>query len=277
MRTPHQRQQSAVSNPMIRLSVNVNKVATLRNSRGGARAERARRRRRLRRRPARRASPCIRAPTAPHHAGRCARRSRSALQRARRGVEFNIEGDPRPDLLDARARGAAGSVHAGAGRRRARSPARRAGSRSADATALADDRSGRCSAAAFASACSSIPSAEPIRLGGVGSAPIASSSTPSRSPARSSRAPDAGAALVRALRRGGRAGARARASASMPATISISTISCSSGRCRISTKCRSATRSCRARCSSAWRRSSANTSRCSDAWRSAVAMIEIRP
>ena len=41
------------------------------------------------------------------------------------------------------------------------------------------------------------------------------------------------------------------ASASTPVTISISTTSCSFATCRISTRCRSVTRSCRARCSSA--------------------------
>ena len=46
-----------------RLSVNVNKVATLRNSRGGERAERARSGRRSASPPARPASPCTRAPT----------------------------------------------------------------------------------------------------------------------------------------------------------------------------------------------------------------------
>ena len=46
-----------------RLSVNVNKVATLRNSRGGSVPSVIDARARVRRRRARPASPCIRAPT----------------------------------------------------------------------------------------------------------------------------------------------------------------------------------------------------------------------
>ena len=48
---------------MVRLSVNVNKVATVRNSRGGSVPSVLEAVRRLRRRRARPGSPCIRAPT----------------------------------------------------------------------------------------------------------------------------------------------------------------------------------------------------------------------
>src|SRR5436190_16046850 len=83
---------------MVRLSVNVNKVATLRNSRGGAApsvldAVRV----------------CIQAgapgitvhPRADQrHITPTDVREISRALRAHSGVEFNIEGDPRPDLLE---------------------------------------------------------------------------------------------------------------------------------------------------------------------------------
>ena len=84
---------------MIRLSVNVNKVATLRNSRGGSvpSVVRGCRGLRRRRRSGHHGSPARRPP--PHHArGRSRHRARAGGQT--RNVEFNIEGDPRPELLD---------------------------------------------------------------------------------------------------------------------------------------------------------------------------------
>ena len=70
----------------------------------------------------------------------------------------------------------------------------------------------------------------------------------------------AGGAVVRAIRAGGRAGALRSVWASMPATISTSRTWCCSGGCRISTKCRSATRSSATRCSWVWTLPSATTS-----------------
>ena len=96
---------------MVRLSVNVNKVATLRNSRGGAVPSVHRRRARRSSRRARRGSPCIRAPTRVTSRGGTSSTSRRSLaematpvrtERRRAGtraLEFNIEGDPRPDLM----------------------------------------------------------------------------------------------------------------------------------------------------------------------------------
>ena len=115
--------------------VNVNKVATLRNSRGG-------------RVPSvlDAVDVCVAAgapgitvhPRADrrHITPDDVRGDRAAAARdARRGVEFNIEGDPRPDLLDLVDEVQAGSVHAGAGRaRRGHQPGRlaaRAGDRAA--------------------------------------------------------------------------------------------------------------------------------------------------
>lgn len=84
---------------MVRLSVNVNKVATLRNSRGGRIPE-----------PLDAARVCVDAgahgvtvhPRADQRHIRPADVSAIAayLVRHRGRVEFNIEGDPRPDLLD---------------------------------------------------------------------------------------------------------------------------------------------------------------------------------
>src|SRR5579862_931778 len=87
---------------MIRLSVNVNKVATLRNSRGGSVPS-----------VTEAVDVCLAAgaPGITVHPRADERHIRRedvvaiaghlAAQQARaRGVEFNIEGDPRPDLLD---------------------------------------------------------------------------------------------------------------------------------------------------------------------------------
>ena len=85
-----------------RLSVNVNKVATLRNSRGGN-VPSVVDATRVSSPPDRRGSPSIHAPTpGTSRSTTCGRSARScALGRpGRRGnVELNIEGDPRPDLL----------------------------------------------------------------------------------------------------------------------------------------------------------------------------------
>ena len=84
---------------MIRLSVNVNKVATLRNSRGG-------------REPSvlDAVDVCVKAGVAGitvhpradrrHITPRGRPRHRAALEGRRPAIEYNIEGDPRPDLLD---------------------------------------------------------------------------------------------------------------------------------------------------------------------------------
>ena len=127
-----------------------------------ARAERARRGRGLRRR--RRAghhrAPARRSP--PHHARRRARRSRGARWRPRPTVEFNIEGDPRPGPARA------GATRCGPTSARscrscpARSRARPAGSRGPQTDRLPDVVAAAASRAAFASACSSIPTPEPI-------------------------------------------------------------------------------------------------------------------
>ena len=91
---------------MIRLSVNVNKVATLRNSRGGA-VPSVLEAVRVFSAPARRGSPCIRGPTrvtSPRPT--CARSPRADVvargapaARPDAPIELNIEGDPRPDLM----------------------------------------------------------------------------------------------------------------------------------------------------------------------------------
>lgn len=84
---------------MVRLSVNVNKVATLRNSRGGSVPD-----------PVEAARTCVEAgaPGITVHPRADERHIRSTdvtaitsyLAPYRGRVEFNIEGDPRPDLLD---------------------------------------------------------------------------------------------------------------------------------------------------------------------------------
>jgi pyridoxine 5-phosphate synthase len=84
---------------MVRLSVNVNKVATLRNSRGGALPSVV---------DAARVSVDAGAPGITVHPRADARHITrvdvqalaSFLAPKRRDVEFNIEGDPRPDLLE---------------------------------------------------------------------------------------------------------------------------------------------------------------------------------
>ena len=84
--------------PSIKLSVNVNKVATLRNSRGGNEPD-----------VLEAVASCIKAGAPgitvhPRADGRHIRTSDvhgiAELLKARPHVEYNIEGDPRPDLLD---------------------------------------------------------------------------------------------------------------------------------------------------------------------------------
>ncbi len=84
--------------PLIKLSVNVNKVATLRNSRGGTEPD-----------VLEAVSTCIKAgaPGITVHPRADARHIRTAdvyaiseLLKSSPEVEYNIEGDPRPDLLE---------------------------------------------------------------------------------------------------------------------------------------------------------------------------------
>ncbi len=85
---------------MIKLSVNVNKVATVRNSRGGDCSVGARGRQGVCRAPALRASPCTRAPMSGTSRQPTSTRSPHTCAPLKGRIEFNIEGDPRPDLLE---------------------------------------------------------------------------------------------------------------------------------------------------------------------------------
>ena len=174
---------------MIRLSVNVNKVATLRNSRGGATPS-----------VLEAVEVCVAAgapgitvhPRADrrHITPEDVRDIARVLRDSAPAVEYNIEGDPRPELLDLVEEVRPISARS-CRSRRARSRVRPAGSPVRRAPPFAR-RSSVCTRAAFASACSSTPS--PIRSAGPRrSAPIASSSTPSRSRAPSSAAPTSAA------------------------------------------------------------------------------------
>src|SRR6476661_7020247 len=92
-------QRSAISHDMIRLSVNVNKVATLRNARGGREPNLLDA-----------VEVCIAAGTPGitvhpradrRHITPADVRAIARLLRDRHpSVEYNIEGDPRPELLD---------------------------------------------------------------------------------------------------------------------------------------------------------------------------------
>src|SRR5262245_55693913 len=92
-------QPSAISHEMVRLSVNVNKVATLRNSRGGSVPS-----------VLEAVEVCIAAgapgitvhPRADrrHITPQDVRAIAAVLREKHPGIEFNIEGDPRPELLD---------------------------------------------------------------------------------------------------------------------------------------------------------------------------------
>src|SRR5436189_5433304 len=91
-------QPSAISHDMVRLSVNVNKVATLRNSRGGTAPN-----------VLEAVDACVAAgapgitvhPRADrrHITPEDVRAIAQALRKRVPAIEFNIEGDPRPDLL----------------------------------------------------------------------------------------------------------------------------------------------------------------------------------
>ena len=126
-RRPGRRAARAPSPAMIRLSVNVNKVATLRNSRGGDVPSRHRRGAASSSTPVPAASPCIRAPTSGTSRRRDVR-DIAALLAPRRGLgRIQHRRRSAPGSAGARARGAAAPVHAGAGAGPARSPARPAG------------------------------------------------------------------------------------------------------------------------------------------------------
>ena len=236
----------------LRLSVNVNKVATLRNSRGGRVPSVLDAVRRVRRRPAR---PGITVhPRAderhitPADVREIAERARAARAAA---VEFNIEGDPRP--------GPARRWCSRCGPTSARScrccPARSRARPAGRPTRRAERarRRHRASCRRAGVRVSLFVDPEPARdpLGRAGSAPIASSSTPSRSRARSSagrrrrrrasRATPSGRELAHELGLGVNAGhdLDLRQPRAVPHA------------CRTSTRCRSATRSSATRCSSA--------------------------
>src|SRR5215510_9605159 len=95
----HSHKPSAISHDMVRLSVNVNKVATLRNSRGGTVPS-----------VLEAVQVCVAAgapgitvhPRADqrHITPTDVREIARALRSLPGKIEFNIEGDPRPDLLD---------------------------------------------------------------------------------------------------------------------------------------------------------------------------------
>ena len=179
---------------------------------------------------------------------RRARRSRARCAGSAPAVEFNIEGDPRPELLElvdevrpdqcTLVPVVPGEITSQAGWQ----PGPRR-----DAAARRSSRA--CKRAAFASACSSIPTPEPIRwAASIGADRVELYTEPF------ARAFERGAAsrrgVVRAVRRGGAAGALARPRRQRrPRPRSRQPRRCSAS-CRISTRCRSATRSCRARCSS---------------------------
>jgi pyridoxine 5-phosphate synthase len=99
MKMAHGHQPSAISHDMVRLSVNVNKIATVRNSRGGSVPS-----------VLNAVDVCIAAgargitvhPRADrrHITADDVRAVARRVAEAATPVEFNIEGDPRPDLLD---------------------------------------------------------------------------------------------------------------------------------------------------------------------------------
>src|SRR5215510_7589960 len=95
----HSHKPSAISHVMVRLSVNVNKVATLRNSRGGSVPS-----------VLQAVDVCIAAGTPGitvhpradrrHITPDDVRAIAKVLRERHPGIEFNIEGDPRAELLD---------------------------------------------------------------------------------------------------------------------------------------------------------------------------------
>ena len=237
-----------------RLTVNVNKVATLRNSRGGAAAERPRGGRACASRPARRASPCTRAPIERHITPDDVRDDRARLLRASApAIEYNIEGDPRPDLLDLVDEVRAGSVHARAGRaRRGHEPGRlaagtrsrpAAGGRSADCAARGIRVSLFVDAGAGADPLGRVDRRRSRRAlhRAVRARVRARPRTTARRVVRHATPRRRRLAHALGARRQRRPRSRSRQSRAVPR------------RCRTSTRSRSATRSCRARCLSASR------------------------
>ena len=171
---------------MIKLSVNVNKVATLRNSRGGTRAVRARGGRRVPATPARPGSPSIRAPTrGTSRRATCARSRRCS--RPRRDASSSTSKATRGPTCSA-------LVHAVAADQCTLVPVR-PGEITSQAGWSAD--APRRALPASIATCGRRRPGEPVRrpgrgadpLGGGRRAPTASSCTPSRSPAPSSGGP----------------------------------------------------------------------------------------
>ena len=143
--------------------------------------------------PAPAASPCIRAPTSATSRPPTSATSRRSWRRGATAVEYNIEGDPRAELLALVHEVAAAPVHARARCRPGEVTSQAGWPPDTPRAALADVDCATCSAPASASACSSIP----IRRGRPGraiSAPTAWSSTPSRSRAPCEHGPEAAAA-----------------------------------------------------------------------------------
>ena len=253
---------------MVHLSVNVNKVATLRNSRGGSAAERARCGRRLPRRrraghhraPARRSSATSRRTT-------CARLRRAARPR-RPHVEFNIEGDPRPDLID---------LVGGAGPTSARSCRSSPGEMTSQAGWRAGPHTTRGSGRSSAGCKSSgirvslfVDAGRPIAVrwaASIGADRVELYTEPFARAFEHGR--DEAAEHLRAVyAAAASAGARARHSASTPGhDLDLDNLRAVSRACRSSTRCRSATPSCRGGVRRARSRSFASTSRsCSPGW-----------
>ena len=242
---------------MIRLSVNVNKVATLRNSRGG------------------------RLPSVVEAVETCIAAGAPGITVHPRADRRHITpddvrdiarvlGPPPSDRAQHRRRSAPGSDGSGARGParinarssrwcRVKSPARQGGGPGRAPTGLPERRWRRCDRPAFVSACSLTRLPEPITWAasiGRGSRRVVHRTLRPRVRGGSDRR----AGLVRPLRARRPPRARGSASGSMPDTIWISRTSCCSGRCRISMRSRSATPSSRARCSSGSPRLSANTS-----------------
>ena len=233
-----------------RLSVNVNKVATLRNSRGGAVPS-----------VLEAVDVCIAAgaPGITVHP-RADRRHITpddvraiARAAARASAERRVQHRRRsaPGAAGSRRRGPARPVHARARRAgRGHQPGRlaaRAGHRARCLESIARLRTRGVRVSLFVDA-----SPEPIRWAAVGRR------RPRRAVHRAVRARVRARARSAAAARSSHSrrprGWRTRSGwASTPATISISTTWCCSASCRSSTRCRSATPSSRARCSSVWR------------------------
>ena len=204
----HQRSDHSALSSMIRLSVNVNKVATLRNSRGGRvpsvldavgvclDAGRAGHHRASARR-----SPA-------HHAGRRARDRAGAARRVDRGSNSTSKAIRGPSCSSSSRR--CGRISARSCRScRVRSRARPGWQPGAATDGLPDVVARLHGRAASASACSSIPMPEPIRwAASVGADRVELYTEPF---ARAfEQGPDRGGAVVRAVRGRGAAGAQPR-------------------------------------------------------------------